>query len=46
MKTSAKILVLLGISGQTGAHSKGTVMNTYGNQALLEDIMVQQEAAD
>jgi hypothetical protein len=47
MKTSAKILVLLGISGQSQAQgSKAGLLSTFGNQKLLEDIMLQQEAED
>jgi hypothetical protein len=45
MKTSAKIIALVGIT-QSGAYSKSGLLSVFSNQQLLEDIMVQEEAAD
>ena len=44
MRTSAKILALLGIGHTHAAKDPSMLLNS--NQELLEDIMVQQEASD
>ena len=46
MKTSAKVLALLGVSGQSQAVSSEGLLNTTDNQQQLENMMVQQEAME